>query len=105
MLRANGRRVENVKDFPFVLSLSKHESQFFSTLLGEDKMRHEFKLNCISCGHTVLLDENVYADYDGQIKCNACSAILSVKVEDGKLKFMDFVKLSKPSVEESFMRR
>ena len=68
-------------------------------------MRHEFKLNCISCGHTVLLDENVYADYEGQIKCNACSAILSVKVEDGKLKFMNFVSHARPDPEDSFLRR
>lgn len=68
-------------------------------------MRHEFKLNCISCGHTVLLDENVYADYEGQIKCNACSAILSVKIEDSKLKFMDFVRVSRASPEDSLPHR
>ena len=68
-------------------------------------MRPELKLNCISCGHSVGLDENVYADYEGQIKCNACSAILSVKVEDGKLKFMNFVSHARPDPEESFLRR
>jgi len=68
-------------------------------------VRYDLKLNCINCGHNVGLDENVYADYDGQIKCNACSAILSVKIEDGKLKFMDFVKLSKAGAEDSVLRR
>ena len=68
-------------------------------------MRHELKLNCISCGHSISLDENVYVDYEGPIKCNACSAILNVKIEDGKLRAMDFVRLSKPSLEDSFMRR
>src|SRR5439155_17074813 len=32
-LRANGGRLEVVGDFPFVLSLSKHENAFFSSLL------------------------------------------------------------------------
>jgi len=68
-------------------------------------MRPELKLNCISCGHSISLDENVYVDYEGQIKCNACSAILNVKIEDGKLKSMDFVKISRPSVEDSSLRR
>jgi hypothetical protein len=68
-------------------------------------MRYELKLNCINCGHSVALDENVYVDYEGPIKCNACSAILNVKIDDGKLRSMDFVKISRPNVEDSFLRR
>ena len=68
-------------------------------------MRNDMRLNCINCGQRVTLDETVYADYEGQIKCNACSAILTIKVEDAKLCSMDFVKITRPSVEESFMRR
>ena len=33
-LRANGAGIAIVGDLPFVLSLSKHENDFFSTLLG-----------------------------------------------------------------------
>jgi hypothetical protein len=68
-------------------------------------MRRELKLNCIICGHSVSLDENAYADYMGEIKCNACSAILAVKIEDGKLKMMQFVKFFRPSPEDSLLRR
>jgi len=68
-------------------------------------MRNELRLNCISCGHTIALDENVYVDYEGHIKCNACSAILSVKIGDGKLKVIDFVRYSRPNTEDSFPRR
>jgi len=32
-LRANGACVENIDDFPFMLSLSKREKSFFSNLL------------------------------------------------------------------------
>ncbi len=67
-------------------------------------MRYELKLNCISCGHSIGLDDNVYADYEGGIKCNACSAILNVRMEDGKLKFMDFVSYSKRSSEDGLRR-
>lgn len=68
-------------------------------------MRYDLKLNCISCGHSITLDENVYVDYEGLIRCNACSAILSVRIEDGKLKFMDIIRVSRASPEDSLPRR
>jgi len=39
------------------------------------------KINCLSCGHTIDLDE-IYSDYEGQIKCFTCGAILEVKLSD-----------------------
>jgi len=45
-LRANGAGVENIGDFPFMLSPSKHEKSFFRTLLGveEENIRSEVSL-------------------------------------------------------------
>ena len=37
-LRANGGGLKIVGDFPFVLSLSKHESDFFSSLLEQPQI-------------------------------------------------------------------
>lgn len=31
------------------------------------------KINCLSCGFKVDLDEDAYADYEGQVKCYTCS--------------------------------
>ena len=63
------------------------------------------KVNCLCCGHKVDLDEETYADYEGQIKCFACGAILEVKTEEGKLNSAKFVKLvPRPSIEETFER-
>jgi len=39
------------------------------------------KINCLSCGHTIDLDE-AYSDYEGQVKCYTCSALLEVKLEE-----------------------
>ena len=36
------------------------------------------KLNCLSCGHTVDL-HNDYNDYNGQVKCFVCGALLTVR--------------------------
>ena len=63
------------------------------------------KVNCLCCGHNVDLDEEAYADYEGQIKCFACGAILAVKTEGGKLNSVKFVKhVPHPSIEETFER-
>lgn len=62
------------------------------------------KINCLSCGHKVDLDE-VYDDYEGQVKCFACGAILGLMTEGGRLKSVTFVKIvPRPSAEEAFER-
>lgn len=62
------------------------------------------KINCVSCGHKVELDD-AYSDYEGQIKCFACSALLEVKTEQGSIKSVKFLKImSRPSDEEAFGR-
>jgi hypothetical protein len=54
-------------------------------------------LNCISCGHAINLHEEVYADYEGLIKCDTCAAVLHVKMQEGKLKSMEFVQVARSS--------
>jgi len=61
------------------------------------------KINCLSCGHNVDLDD-AYGDYEGQVKCFACGAILKIKTEGGTLKSVNFVMLSRPSTEEQLER-
>jgi predicted RNA-binding Zn-ribbon protein involved in translation (DUF1610 family) len=43
------------------------------------------KINCISCGHKIDLDD-CYSDYEGQIKCYVCGAIINIRTEDGSIK-------------------
>ena len=45
----------------------------------------KMKINCLSCGHTVGLDD-AYDDYEGQVKCYACSAMLEIKTAEGNVK-------------------
>ena len=62
------------------------------------------KVNCLCCGHNVALDE-AYDDYEGQIKCFACRAILRIRTEEGSLKSVEFVEVpAPPSLEEAFER-
>ncbi len=43
------------------------------------------KLNCLSCGHSVDLGGD-YDDYNGQVKCFVCGALLTVRTEDGRIR-------------------
>ena len=49
------------------------------------------KINCLSCGHTLELDE-AYSDYEGAVKCYTCDALLEVKLEEGLIKLVKFLE-------------
>ena len=51
------------------------------------------KINCLSCGHTIDLDET-YSDYEGQVKCYACSALLEIKLVECLIKSVKFLNLT-----------
>jgi hypothetical protein len=38
--------------------------------------------------------DDVYDDFEGQVKCFACTALLEIKTEEGSLKSVRFVKLA-----------
>jgi hypothetical protein len=42
------------------------------------------KINCLSCGHKVELDD-AYDDFEGPVKC-LCGAMLEIRTEEGLLK-------------------
>ena len=45
------------------------------------------RVNCLSCGHQVDLDE-AYDDYHGPVKCLPCGAILEIEAQEGKLRIV-----------------
>lgn len=57
------------------------------------------KINCLSCGHTIDLDET-YSDYEGQVNCYTCSALLEVKLEESLIKSVKFLKLTRSAAGE-----
>ena len=50
------------------------------------------KINCLSCGFKVDLND-AYDDYQGQIKCYACDAMLEIKTEEGNVKAVQFANM------------
>lgn len=51
------------------------------------------KINCLSCGFKIELDD-AYSDYDGQVKCYACGALLDVKLSEGCIKAVKLLPLA-----------
>jgi hypothetical protein len=55
------------------------------------------RIICLSCGHKVELDD-AYDDFEGQVKCVACTALLEIKTEEGMLKGIKVAEpLSRPA--------
>ncbi len=46
------------------------------------------KINCLSCGHNIDLDD-AYADhYEGEIKCYGCDATVEIRTEQSAIRFV-----------------
>ena len=41
------------------------------------------KINCLSCGHMIELDEDAYSDYEGPFRCWVCGGLQVIKTEEG----------------------
>lgn len=48
------------------------------------------KINCLSCGHNIELDEAYGENYDGRIKCFACNATLELRTEHSTIRWVRF---------------
>ena len=62
------------------------------------------RINCLSCGFTIDMD-NAYGDYDGQIKCVICKAVLNIKTEEGELKSATVAEAGQLPSEKSILSR
>ncbi|MBU1260425.1 MAG: hypothetical protein KKI18_03550 [Planctomycetes bacterium] len=62
------------------------------------------RINCLSCGYTIDMD-NAYGDYDGQIKCVICKAVLNIKTEEGELKSATVAEAGRLNSEKTVFSR
>ena len=62
-----------------------------------EKRKTAVKLNCLSCGHSFDL-RDAYDDYEGQVKCYVCGAMLDVRTEEGQVKSVHMKRPTRPVV-------
>ncbi|MEW6139844.1 MAG: hypothetical protein AB1733_16600 [Thermodesulfobacteriota bacterium] len=43
------------------------------------------KINCVSCGHSMNLD-NAYDDFEGPVRCYVCGSLLEIRTVEAKLR-------------------
>jgi DNA-directed RNA polymerase subunit N (RpoN/RPB10) len=58
------------------------------------------KINCLSCGFKIDLAD-AYDDYEGQVKCFACGAILEIKTQEGNVRAVKSVIPGQNSLKEN----
>lgn len=56
------------------------------------------RINCLSCGHKIDLDD-AYDDYEGQIRCCVCSALLEMAAQEGGIRSVRLITPQSPLVE------
>ena len=61
------------------------------------------KVNCLSCGHSINLDD-AYSDYEGQVKCFTCSTLLEVRLEEGNIKSVKTPQITRSQEEPGYLR-
>ncbi len=49
------------------------------------------KINCLSCGHNIELDEAYAENYEGEVKCFGCGAILELRTEQHNIRHVQLV--------------
>ena len=42
-------------------------------------------VKCLWCGEDMTLDADVYRDYQGDIRCRQCKALMKIRLTQGKL--------------------
>jgi hypothetical protein len=53
------------------------------------------KINCVSCGNTIYLDD-AFDDFEGQVKRYVRSALLQIKVFEGMIKAIRLASMERP---------
>ena len=57
------------------------------------------KVRCLSCGHIIELDD-VYGEYDGEIRCWSCRALMEVTFHEDMLKAMKIGSSTESAIEK-----
>ncbi len=52
------------------------------------------KINCLSCGHNIDLDDAYGDHYEGQVKCFGCEARLEIRTEHGAIRHVHLLNRS-----------
>jgi len=51
------------------------------------------RINCVSCGHEINLNHDLFDDYEGPVKCFVCSTMMEIIATEGVINSIDFLSI------------
>ena len=63
------------------------------------------RINCVSCGDEINLNQDLFNDYDGPIKCFICSTMMEITTAQGVINSINLLNiLPRPPVDDTVER-
>jgi ribosomal protein S27E len=63
------------------------------------------RINCVSCGHEINLNQDLFNDYEGPIKCFICSTMMEITTTQGVINSINLLNiLTRPPVDDTVER-
>ncbi|MBW2184189.1 MAG: hypothetical protein JRF49_10045 [Deltaproteobacteria bacterium] len=51
------------------------------------------RINCVSCGHEINLNHDLFNDYEGPVKCFICSTMMEVTTTQGAINSINLLSI------------
>ena len=51
------------------------------------------RINCVSCGHEINLNHDLFNDYEGPVKCFICSTMMEITTTQGVINSINLLNL------------
>ena len=60
------------------------------------------RINCVSGGHEINLNQDLFNDYEGPIKCFICSTMMEITTTQGVINSINLLNiLTRPTVDDT----
>ena len=51
------------------------------------------RINCVSCGHEINLNHDLFVDYAGPVKCFVCGTMMEIIATEGVINSIDLLSI------------
>ncbi|MBW1768713.1 MAG: hypothetical protein JRJ65_16910 [Deltaproteobacteria bacterium] len=51
------------------------------------------RINCVSCGHEINLNHDLFNDYEGPVKCFICSTMMEITTTQGAINSINLLSI------------
>ena len=63
------------------------------------------RIDCVSCGHEINLNHDLFDNYEGPVKCFICSTMMEITTTQGVINSINLLNiLTRPPVDDTVER-